>query len=319
MLNNARAESVVREIERLLFELGANVKTLVSDNGPQFVRSPLLAGLCLVRGIRHLAIPLFTPHMGGFYEVRHRVATRCLRALLSEYPVADWELLMAIAQSKVNSHVGPDRSASPHQLVYGWEYIHPAVGALANARDVDWEDPFTSPVEEAESRAKVRDEFLKLWEEEFAARQVQQQASFKPMREEPLALGDEVYLVDDRVKRKFAPGSVGPYRLVEQVGKHTWMVLAEDSAIPVKLHVRNMRSVENPPEMDVTGPQGQSSEEDEEGGQDSPEGEDPGSDIPPGRNIRKRRVSAEERFLASVPGMVTRSGRLRRGRTDREL
>lgn len=319
LLQNARAETVVKEIERILFELGANVKTLVSDNGPQFVRSPLLAGLCLVRGIRHLTLPLFTPHMGGFYEVRHRIATKCLRALLAEYPIADWSVLMSIAQAKVNSHVGPDRTASPHQLIFGWEYVQPAVGALKNASEVDWEDPFTSPVEEAEARSKAREEFLRLWEEEFAARQVQQQANFKPMREEPLALGDEVYIVDDRVKRKFAPGSVGPFKLIEQVGRHTWWVLAQDSAIPVKVHAKNLRSVEDPPDMvPVPLPVEQEQETVEEGPPGSVDESDSENGIPPVRTTRKRHVSAEERFLSSVPGTVTRSGRLRRGRTDRK-
>ena len=248
LLENSKAYHVVNAFEEFCWKYGCNIRTLVTDNGAQFT-SALLAGLCLVWGIRHVRIPAYSPHVGGFYEIRHRIATRCIRTLLIQYPVAQWRLLIAIAQAKVNSHKAQDRTASPHELIYGWEYVYPTENTMFNASHQkpqnSWHDPFSSPEEEATSRSKLRNEFLTLWREEFEQRQQKQSQSFadddtrKPVYE----IGAQVYFVNDLIKRKFAAQSEGPYILLEKVGHHQWMVRGEDSAIPFRVHTRHLRLV----------------------------------------------------------------------------
>ncbi len=61
LLGDAKATSVVKALEIYLWEIGAPVRVLVSDSGPQFVLPPLLRGLCLLRGIKHITLPLYAP------------------------------------------------------------------------------------------------------------------------------------------------------------------------------------------------------------------------------------------------------------------
>jgi hypothetical protein len=313
LLQNARAESVVAAFEALCYELGAPIQTLVTDNGPQFVLSPLLKGLCMVRGIRHLTLPERSPWMGGFYEIRHRTATRCLRTLLAQFPIGDWHTLTAIAQAKVNSHVGPDRSCSPHELIYGWTYHHPTANALAQAitsREDEWEDPFTKAETEAHARTASKEDFLRLWKEEFQARQTAQHAKFEKEHtgKRAFALGDDVFVTQPTIQRKFAPRAKGPFRLIEQIGKQTWRVAGPEVVLPFRVHTRNLVLAEGLPEV--------TTEDLERAPSQPPDGVTIGKTDPPGKVLRTRpraRCPPEESFLQRIQGQVSRAGRLRRG------
>jgi hypothetical protein len=331
LLEDAKAKTVVDALERYIWELGAQIRVLVSDNGPQFVLSPLLRGLCLMRGIQHITLPLYAPFAGGFYEIRHRVAVRCLRTLLVQFPFGDWATLLAVAQSKVNSHVGTDRSCSPHQLIYGWKYVYPTIGAIQNGlqggvAEVDWNDPFTSPEQEAKERSDLRDEFLKIWEQEFQARQDGQSAAFRPVAEaEALALGDWVVWKKEKIRRKFERISEGPYRLIEKVGRHTWMIQNEEMLIPLKVHARGLKRIdheaiaEKSDETKRLVHEGSGNEDiSHRAIEDGPESHEASAPASPtgkeiGRSLPKERFSAEERFLASLHETRSSTGRLRRG------
>ncbi len=331
LLEDAKAKTVVDALERYIWELGAQIRVLVSDNGPQFVLSPLLRGLCLMRGIQHITLPLYAPFAGGFYEIRHRVAVRCLRTLLVQFPIGDWATLLAVAQSKVNSHVGTDRACSPHQLIYGWKYVYPTIGALQNGMqeavaEVDWNDPFTSPEQEAKERGDLREEFLKIWEQEFQARQDGQSAAFRPVAEaEVLALGDWVVWKKEKIRRKFERISEGPYRLIEKVGRHTWMIQNEEMLIPLKVHARGLKRIDHEAVMKKSDgptqsvPEGSGQEEISHGAiEDDSESHEKSAPASPtgkeiGRSLPKERFSAEERFLASLHETRSSTGRLRRG------
>lgn len=321
LLENSKAIHVVNAFEAFCWRYGANIRTLVTDNGAQFT-SVLLAGLCLVWGIRHVRIPAYSPHVGGFYEVRHRIATRCIRTLLVQYPVAKWSLLLSIAQAKINSHQGPDRSASPHQLLFGWEYSYPSENAIFNASNQkapeSWYDPFSSPEEEATIRSKLRNEFLILWREEFAKRQHEQSQSFddedskKPVYE----VGAQVYFVNDLIRRKFSPQSEGPYILLEKVGHHQWMVKGEDSAIPFRVHTKHLRLVGAPPQ-DTPEPPDHEVKPPLDRGNDPAEnlGLASGNDLI--RNLpKKSQISSKKNetdVIAGIDGSISSRGRLRRG------
>jgi hypothetical protein len=319
LLDDARAETVVSEFEIFCWSVGAQIKTVVTDNGPQFVLSALLKGLCLLRGITHVTLPLYSPWAGGFYEIRHRIATRCLRALLIQFPIGDWRILTAVAQSKVNSHVGNDRTASPHQLIYGWSYVHPAIGTLLNAvgsgtDPTAWTDPFEDPEEEAKERSKQRDEFLRLWEEEFQRRQVIQEQAFGQGNKEALAIGDYVMVSHEGIKRKFAPLSKGPMRLIEQLGRHTWLVKGEENTLPMKVHTRSMTKIMGSLiEGEVRDEETTTIEEPVvDNMQDIHEQHDTHENTEKEKK-RNRPGDKEQQFMSNIGGSHSLRGRLRRG------
>ena len=322
LLENSRAETIVDSFEEFCWEIGTGISNLVTDNGPQFVLSPLLKGLCLLWGIRHITLPPYTPSVGGFYEIRHRIATRCIRTLLIQYPIARWRILIAIAQAKVNSHIGMDRSSSPHQLIYGWTYSHPVMNAFSKATmdnpPIDWNDPFSSPEDEAHTRGTARDEFLRIWQEEFLARQQVQADNFDKNNtgKTVYIIGDYVYFVNELIRRKFSPQSAGPFRLIDQVGNHQWLVKSDDSAIPIRVHTSKLRLADQ---------KGTTEDTNLKPPADTIPDTDVSNILPSGNDtIRKRpsndkqspgisKKKSEQEILAQVNGSTSIHGRLRRG------
>ena len=314
LMENAKAETVVREFECFCLEIGTSIRVLITDNGPQFAESDLLKGLCLLRGITHVTTPLYAPWSGGFYERKHRVATQCLRTLLAQFPIHEWKLLVATAQARVNSQIG-DRSSSPHTLIYGWQYLFPSIGSLQNAitpSQPDHSDPLGIADQEAERRSKARDEFLKLWNEEYAKRQEEHAKAYErggliAPDERPLAIGDYVYFVNDTLKRKFAPRAKGPFMITEQAGKNTWWIRAEDAVLPFKAHTLSLRLALGGKPQSLDSSPSESTSEDENIPQLIPI-------PPPGNEVNRNRPrDREQLFLNNVPGR-SRRGRLRRGR-----
>ena len=319
LLKDSKADSVVREFECFCLEVGCNIRILITDNGTQFTESPLLKGLCLVRGITHITTPIYAPWTGGFYERRHRVATQCLRTLLVQFPISDWKVLVATAQAKVNSQVGDDRTSSPHELIFGWKFVYSSTGTLQQAVPDENPDPFGSAEEEASSRSAIRNQFLILWNEEFAKRQEEHARAYErggliSPDERPLAIGDYVYFVNDTIKRKFAPKSTGPFRVVDIAGKNSWWVKANDAVLPFKVHTLSLRlALGGVPEVPQEEPAATTQSVALEVNQ-TENAEPDAPSTPPGKDVdRMRRTTREARFLSTIQGQRSRGGRMRRG------
>ena len=321
LMKDSKAESVVKEFECFCLEVGCNIRVLITDNGTQFTESPLLKGLCLVRGITHITTPIYAPWTGGFYERRHRVATQCLRTLLVQFPISDWKVLVATAQAKVNSQVGDDRTSSPHELIYGWKFVYSSTGTLQQAVPEAIPDPFGSAEEEASRRSELRNQFLILWNEEFAKRQEEHAKAYErgglvAEDERPLAIGDYVYFVNDTIKRKFAPKSTGPFRVVDIAGKNSWWVKADDAILPVKVHTLSLRlALGGVPQVNTEEPVAIELES-APSVEDDPTTEDDHNEhsAPPGKEVRRMlRTTREEKFLSAIQGQRSRGGRMRRG------
>ena len=209
--------------------------------------------------------------------------------------------------------------------------MYPTIGAIQNGlqgavAEVDWNDPFTSPEQEAKERSDIRDEFLKIWEQEFQARQDGQSAAFRPVAEaEALALGDWVVWKKEKIRRKFERISEGPYRLIEKVGRHTWMIQNEEMLIPLKVHARGLKRIdheaitEKSDETKRLVHEGSGNEDiSHRAIEDGPASHEASAPASPtgkeiGRSLPKERFSAEERFLASLHETRSSTGRLRRG------
>ena len=325
LLPNSKEPTVRAAFENLLWKIGSKVRLLITDNGKQFTGS--LRDVCTQFGIRHhLNVP-YTPHQGGFFETRHRIIGESLRSTLVQYPVHNWKTLIQIAQARINSHVGRNRTHSPHQLIFGWKYVFPFENGIANSCDnsdpntliTDPEDPFTISTAQSESstRNKERSNFLKIWNEDYHLRQVKALVSFQkshpPTGLPPLKEGDKVYLINNGVRYKFASRN-DPITLKEQLHSHIWM--AEDSMEKrFKVHIRN---IFRPPADDPL-----------EHGPETEEAPDTSADqeldevarrmplaAKPPETRKARTLPPEQGFLASIRGSSSKTGRIRRGRND---
>jgi hypothetical protein len=201
VLHAAKAGTVVKAFEDLLYIIGPNVKILYTDGGPQFAESSLFVAHCKIWQQR--VLPPYMPHLGGFYEVKHMTATATLRAILAEKPLADWQTMANIAAARINSHVGADRTSSPRELVFGWKFTFPTLGVLFNALELEPTNPYdvlleAAAEEEARSRNERRREMLAVWDKEYEERRRLAAERFTnelPKNRQGLVEGDKVYLV----------------------------------------------------------------------------------------------------------------------------
>ncbi len=128
-----------------------------------------------------------------------------------------------------------------------------------------------------------------------------------PKSRQELETGNKVYLVRQMITRKFDDRAV-PYRLIEKKGDSIWRAKAlDDEGKIITVHSRHLRRAEE--WTDNSYP-----EEIEDEGQDGKKevaGVENGSSDPPVK--KNNRTTPEERFLTSISGQVSKSGRIRRG------
>jgi hypothetical protein len=320
VLHNAKAGTVVKAFEDLLYIIGPNVKILYTDGGPQFAESSLFVAHCKIWGIQQRVLPPYTPHLGGFYEVKHKTATATLRAILAEKPLADWQTMANIAAARINSHVGADRTSSPRELVFGWKFTFPTLGVLFNALELEPTNPDdvlleAAAEEEARSRNERRREMLAVWDKEYEERRRLAAERFTnelPKNRQELVEGDKVYLVRQMLTRKFEDRAI-PYRLIEKMGDSIWKAQAlDEERKTITVHARHLRKAEELPDSSTNRePSGEATEENRE-----VTGVENGScDLPV---KRKTRTTPENDFLASIHGQISSKGRVRRGSMSKE-
>jgi hypothetical protein len=319
VLHNAKTTTVAKAFEDLLYIMGPTVKFLYTDGGPQFSDNPLFAGRCKLWGIQQRILPPYTPHLGGFYEIRHKTATATLRAILAEIPLADWQTMANIAAARINSYIGPDRTSSPHELIFGWKFTFPSLGLLTNAVELEPANPDdvlleASAEHEARIRGQARQEMLAVWDREYAERQRLAAERFEnqvPDSRQELEVGNKVYLVRQMITRKFDERAI-PYRLTEKLGECMWKAkpIDEDGS-PITVHARHLRRAEEftPSALDGERAPTQTSRNIHEDKDD--DRVEHGSHGPPEKT--NDRTTPEQRFLNSISGQASKSGRVRRG------
>ena len=294
-------------------------------SGQSMHRDIQVEAVCQNWGILHRLLPVGTPHAGGFYETRHRILAETVRRCLAQYPLARWNSLLSVAQARINAQ-SIDRP-SPHSLIFGSDFVFPSnlpvLNSVAARADEDVQfDPFLASAAEAESRdrAKQRDEFLLLWDQIFEQRQTEASRRFIVSGAPPLQAGQVVYLRSEQIMRKTATPS-RPLRLLEALGRHTWLAEDLDNESIIRVHARNLY---NPMDKSaVTETQGESNE-DQPMVDSPPTGSSHANamssiekkNLPP-EQIRRVRTDGEQTFLASIAGGKSARGRIRRGRMIR--
>ena len=252
--------------------------------------------------------------------------------MLIDNPFHQWQFIASLAAQQINSRTSPDRTASPHELLFGWEYVHPSVFAMTEpATLIDVEtglpDPLSAPLvnEESNQRHARRNELLRIWHHEFELRQNQAADRFEatiPKSRRPLALGDKVMFANDTIKRKMQDQASGPFILLEQLGVHTWKVLEEATSRPFIFHDRRLRKIETTDDLpDLLPPLiPQVKREDILYSPDTSSAKNTTttSHSNTTKASTRPRPDREETFLQSISG-PSRSGRVRRGSMNRKI
>ena len=173
--------------------------------------------------------------------------------------------------------------------------------------------------EESRLRLLARNEMLQLWTNEYVERLNCAAARFQqalPKNREQLQVGDKVYIVKQIITRKFDHKSE-PYRLVEQLGKSLWKAESQDEpSRMIKVHSRHLRKAgevegeSSRQEVQDETPELPKQQLEEMSGTAAPVPTDNAGRPPETTNDR---TTSESRFLSSIQGKISRTGRIRRG------
>ena len=247
VIPDAKSDSVCHALATFLVIIGKTTRIIISDNGKQFTDSKEFQQLLREANITHSLIPIHSPHAGGFYETKHKTAVWVIRTMLQDAPENDWQYIATVASQQINSRQSPDRSASPHELIFGYKHTWPTTAAIRNSTTT-LEPVGTEDVSGLQSkRHETTQKLLKLWDVEFDLRQQSTEQRFRsktPNNRQELQLGDHAMFVNDVIKKKFAAQCSGPFQLTEQTGKQTWKTREIATGREFILHARRLRRID---------------------------------------------------------------------------
>ena len=247
VIENSKSASICRALELFLLTVGQHTRTIISDNGRQFENSDEWKLLMSTWNIKHLRIPIYSPHAGGFYETKHKTAVHVLRTMLFDNPKRDWQLIATIASQQINARHSADRSSSPHELIFGYPHTWPILSAIQNTVNKTDPVPSNEVVDLQAKRHQLRDQLLKLWDTEFELRQESTAKRFLtkvPNTRQPLQIGDHVMFTNDTIKKKFDPQCTGPFLLISPNGHQSWNTVEIHTGRKFILHSRRLRFID---------------------------------------------------------------------------
>lgn len=202
-------------------------RTLLSDNGPQFV-AKLFQEVCRILGTRNNYASTYHPQTNGHVERMNKTIVSMLRHFVADNQ-GEWDIYAPLVAHAYNTQVHRSTGATPFELVV--TRPPPTLGL---------DDDHLIPVQD---RGAARKKFLCSLEETIrrsreqllAAQATYKQTFDRRVREKnkSLTIGDYVYLdakhledtsAENRRRRsKLDHLSVGPYRILE-VQSHTYTI-----------------------------------------------------------------------------------------------
>ena len=247
VIPDTKTANICRALSTYMILTGQTTRIIISDNGKQFTDSTEFKDLIREANIKHLLIPIYSPHAGGFYETKHKTAVWVIRTMLQDSPEEDWQYIATVASQQINARQSPDRLASPHELIFGYKHTWPGAAAVRNATTETEAVPAEEALPVQSKRHEQRNKFLQLWADEFELRQQQTEQRFQskiPRNRHTLQCGDTVMFVNDTIKKKFAAQCAGPFHLIQQVGKHSWKTKEIATGREFILHSRRLRQID---------------------------------------------------------------------------
>jgi hypothetical protein len=198
-------------------------RSVISDRGPQFV-SEFMRELYRILGIRVSATTAYHPQADGQTERVNQELEQYLRLFVSERQ-DDWDELLPMAEFQYNNHVHSATKETPFMLDMG---MHPRMGFEPSQPPSKHEavnefaERMKNSLEEAKAALqKSKDDMARYYNQHRT-----KAPTFEP--------GDKVYLdaSDVRTTRpsaKLAHRYLGPYQILDRVGRNTYRLQLPDS------------------------------------------------------------------------------------------
>ena len=204
---------------------------IVSDRDPRFT-SAFWTELCFVLHSKRRLSTSFHPQTDGQTERQNQTLQQYLRIFVTEQQ-ENWAKLLPLAEFAYNnSPLASRNQKSPFELLMGYApIIHYDIEDNSRLREVP------AAIERAERLNKDREELEKLW-----LKASETQAKYYNQKHTPKVykVGDLVLLTTENLKqkrpsRKLSHRQIGPFRILEAIGKQAYRL-----ELPDKYRIHNV-------------------------------------------------------------------------------
>ena len=232
---------------------------LITDNGSNF-RSRLVNELCRLLKISHLFTTPYHPQFDGLCERYNRTLAAMLRAFVAENQT-DWDKYLPYVMHAYRAAPQESTKESPFFLMFFRPCRAPLDIMLA---DTERRRPSDEEAEVAkvDTVRRLQEAFRVVKQRLRRAREQQKKAHDKKSKPSTFQVGDEVYLLDERVpegatrklRRPWRPG----YRIIRQTGPLNYIIEHPDRrGRELRVHVERLKAAipelvwpeEPPPEL----------------------------------------------------------------------
>lgn len=190
---------------------------IVSDRGPVFT-SKFWSKLCYISHVRLRLSTAFHPQTDGQTERMNQTLEHYLRCFVDKQQV-NWPVLLRTAEFACNNAVNATIKTSPFQALLGY-----SPDFRLRTEDGAPSEGVPAVTARAEKLEKLRAQLKDQWREA-----VESQAKYYNQRHEPMKFkrGDMVALSTRNLRmkgstRKLAPRFIGPFRVLDSVGKQAY-------------------------------------------------------------------------------------------------
>ena len=237
------AETTAAVLMEKFLEYGLPEK-LITDNGSNF-RSRLVNELCRLLKISRLFTTPYHPQFNGLCERQNRVLAAMLRAFVAENQT-DWDKYLPYVMHAYRAAPQESTKESPFFLMF----FHPCRAPLdIMLADNERRLPQLEEMEatKAEMVKKLQKAFQVVRQRLKKAREDQKRAHDKRSKPIQFHVGEEVYLLDERVpegatrklKRPWKPG----YRVIKRIGPLNYLIEHPDRrGKELRVHAQRLKA-----------------------------------------------------------------------------
>lgn len=192
--------------KHLICRFGAP-RAILTDQGSSFM-SPVMACIARKFRIQRIRTTAYHPQSNGSLERSHHVLAEYLKQYISEY--SDWDKWTELAMFSYNTSVHEGTGYTPHELVFGrrarFPSCHPIVEEEIDVTYKEYLETLFTNVYNIQSLARENLVRAKERSKTYYDRHINPQ-NFK--------VGDQVYLLKEPARGKFADQYTGPHTVLE--------------------------------------------------------------------------------------------------------
>jgi hypothetical protein len=245
-LKTKQAEEVAHSLVQNLFMIFDTPRTLISDNGGEFINA-ILSEVCKIFKVNKINVTPYHPQSNGLVERCNRKILEILRHVVAQ-PLKDtWEDWLAFVAASINGSINSSTDKSPHYIIFGKDKTLPYDILLAE------DSPCYNIDNYAIKQSQVFRAIHKVVRENLQASRLEMIAKqHMTAKDRRFAIGDKVMIKTPERHSKLDPKFKGPYIITSLEQCNKVKIKCVTSSAESVVHVDRLKLISGPEPKKVT-------------------------------------------------------------------